>query len=143
MNANMIAPCGMNCSLCIGHLREKNKCEGCLGHDRNKPEYCRSCRVVVCEKRKTLPVKPDEVFALCYDCPDLPCARIKQLDKRYRSKYGMSMMDNLNFIKEHGMEAFLAWEEERWACKHCGATLSVHRKECLECGEPRVVRNYE
>ena len=143
MNALHIAPCGMNCALCIGFRREKNKCQGCNGHDRSKPEYCRSCKVVVCEKRKALPVRPGEVVALCYDCPDLPCARIKQLDKRYRTRYGMSMMENLAYIKEHGLDAFLKYEEERWRCGECGATLSVHRTACVECGHPREVMIYE
>lgn len=148
----MIAPCGMNCSLCIGHLREKKKCTGCLGHDRDKPEYCRSCKVVVCEKRKTLPSQ------MCYECPKFPlptsigyrtasgskaCARIKQLDKRYREKYGMSMIENLLYIKENGMDAFLAHEEKRWACPDCGTTLSVHRAECLKCGKERIIESYK
>jgi hypothetical protein len=29
----MIAPCGMNCGLCIGHLREKKPCGGCFRKD--------------------------------------------------------------------------------------------------------------
>jgi hypothetical protein len=128
MQANMIAPCGMNCALCIGHIREKNRCEGCNGNDRLKPEYCRTCKVVVCEKRKALPSQ------MCCECADLPCTRIKQLDKRYRTKYGMSMMENLAYIKEHGLEAFVKHEEARWACPECGATLSVHRKACMQCG---------
>jgi rubrerythrin len=68
---------------------------------------------------------------------------MKNLDKRYRTKYGMSMFENLAFIKEYGLDAFIKYEEERWACPECGATLSVHRKECLNCGEPRKVMSYE
>ncbi len=141
MKSQYIAPCGMNCALCIGFIRERNKCHGCNEHDQSKPEYCRSCKVVVCEKRKALPLGPGEVVALCYDCPDLPCARIKQLDKRYRARYWMSMMENLAYIKEHGMVAFLAREEKRWKCTSCGETLSVHRTECLQCGHPREIMN--
>jgi len=137
MNANMIAPCGMNCTLCIGHIREKNRCEGCNGNDQSKPQSCRSCSVVTCEKRKTLPLK------MCFECPDLPCKRIKQLDKRYRAKYGMSMMENLALIQEEGLAAFLKHEEKRWKCKKCGTTLSVHRDICPGCGHPREITKYE
>jgi len=44
----------------------------------------------------------------CFECNNFPCKRLKALDKRYRMKYHMSMIDNLNFIKENGLEAFLA-----------------------------------
>ena len=137
MRVNMIAPCGMNCAICIGFQREKNKCEGCNGNEQSKPQYCRTCTIVLCEKREVT------ASGFCYECPSFPCARMKQLDKRYRTKYGMSMLENLAYIKEHGMEAFLAREEEKWQCKHCNAILSVHRKECLNCGEPRIIHSYE
>ena len=121
----LIAPCGMNCALCIGYQREKNSCKGCNIVDPNKPGYCRTCSVVTCEKREG---------ELCFDCKDLPCRRIKQLDKRYRAKYHMSMMENLEFIKEKGMEVFIENERKRWTCTECGGLLSVHRNECQFCG---------
>lgn len=34
---SLIAPCGMNCSICMAYLREKNKCPGCRGNDIDKP----------------------------------------------------------------------------------------------------------
>jgi ribosomal protein L37E len=67
---------------------------------------------------------------------------MKNLDKRYRTKYGMSMFENLAFIKEMGLEAFLKHEEERWKCPECGATFSVHRTVCVTCGHPRKIMNY-
>ncbi len=32
-NFSIIAPCGMNCSICMAYLRGKNKCPGCRGID--------------------------------------------------------------------------------------------------------------
>jgi len=52
----------------------------------------------------------------CYECPDFPCDRLKALDKRYQDRYRMSMLDNLAFIKDHGINAFLKKEEEKWQC---------------------------
>jgi len=125
----MIAPCGMNCGLCIGHLRQKNPCGGCLGNcDINKPDGCRSCTVVICEHlAKT-------TSGFCFECPKYPCQRLKALDKRYRTKYGMSMFENLAFIKENGLKNFLKSEESKWTCPNCGSSLSVHRDNCLICG---------
>jgi hypothetical protein len=124
--ANLIAPCGMNCGLCIGHLREKRPCGGCFKlKDGNKPRVCRSCAIVNCD------LQPESGF--CYDCEIYPCARLKNLDKRYRTKYGMSMIENLAYIKHHGLETFIKEEEEKWKCQVCGSGLSVHRNFCMNC----------
>jgi hypothetical protein len=126
--ADLIAPCGMNCGLCIGHLREKRPCGGCFKiDDENKPKVCRSCKIVNCE----FLAESDSGF--CYDCKKYPCTRLKNLDKRYRTKYGMSMIQNLACIKNNGLEKFLKNEEEKWKCKACGSDLSVHRDFCINC----------
>lgn len=127
MNKLLIAPCGINCNVCIGHIREKNKCNGCRSQEGYRSGGCTNCVIFNCEKLK------NTASGFCYDCPTYPCARMKQLDKRYRTNYGMSMLENLAFIKEHGMADFLAKEKERWKCPTCGETLSVHRKECMGC----------
>ena len=127
-NNRLIAPCGMNCGLCIGHLREKKPCIGCYRiDDPNKPKVCRSCKIANCEKLAATE------SAYCFDCSIYPCQRLKNLDKRYRTKYGMSMIENLSDIKKSGIEAFLKAEELKWKCKVCGATLCVHRDFCLKC----------
>ncbi len=124
----LIAACGMNCGLCIGYLREKKPCGGCFKiDDTNKPKVCWSCKIVNCEYLS------GTASGFCYDCEKYPCTRLKNLDKRYRSKYRMSMLENLAFIKMHGLEAFLKNEEDRWKCSECGAGLSVHRDFCLDC----------
>ena len=129
----MIAPCGMNCGLCIGHLREKRPCGGCFRNDdENKPTVCRSCIIVNC------PLLTETTSGFCYECPKFPCTRLKNLDKRYRTKYGMSMLENLAHIKSQGMEAFLKKEEEKWKCKVCGAGLSAHRDYCLICKAQQI-----
>ncbi len=124
----LIAACGMNCGLCIGYLREKKPCGGCFKKDDlNKPNVCRSCAIVNCEFLK----KTESGF--CYDCEKFPCSGLKRLDKRYRTKYRMSMIDNLNFIKENGMERFLENEQSWWTCDICGSGICVHRDFCLNC----------
>ena len=125
---NLIAPCGMNCGLCIGFLREKKPCGGCFKmDDKNKPKVCRSCKISNCN------FLAETESGFCYDCEKFPCIRLNNLDKRYRTKYGMSMIENLLFIKNHGLDEFLKNEETKWKCKICGAGLSVHRNFCLNC----------
>lgn len=46
------------------------------------------------------------------------------MDARYRTKYGMSEIENLNMIKNKGIACFLEQEEERWVNEE--GTLCVH-----------------
>lgn len=124
---SQIAPCGMNCGTCIAYLREKNKCPGCRVLSADKKETVQWCIIVKCVYLE----KTDSKF--CYECEKYPCKRLKQLDKRYSTKYGTSFFENLSIIKEKGIDVFLEFETNRRTCKNCGATLSVHKPYCLEC----------
>jgi ribosomal protein S27AE len=75
---------------------------------------------------------------LCSECPEMPCRRLKLLDKRYREKYGMSEIENLENIRKWGMAKFIRQEKMRWTCPQCGAVICVHRDHCLKCNAPRV-----
>jgi len=129
--STMIAPCGMNCGLCIGHLREKNRCPGCNGDYSDKPKHCVVCRIRHCDEISV----HDHKF--CFECAKFPCARLRQVDRRYRSNYGMSMIDNLESIQELGLKEFVTREKDRWKCPECGGVICVHRKNCIYCGRVR------
>ena len=131
INAALIAPCGMNCGFCIGHLREKRQCPGCNGDDANKPKHCVVCRIRNCGQLTSHEQK------FCFLCAEFPCARLRQLDKRYRIKYGMSMIENLESIRDMGLDEFVAHERIRWACAECGGIICVHRTDCISCGAIR------
>lgn len=129
MSDKMIAPCGMNCGLCIGHIREKNKCLGCREIDAYKSSYRRECYIRSCQILK------NNNWEYCSEkCEKYPCTRLKNIDKRYRTKYGMSMMENLRNIKKFGIEKFVESEQIRWKCHECGEIICVHRTYCLKCG---------
>lgn len=127
MNTASVAPCGVICDLCLGFQREKNKCVGC-NNTGNKPYHCTVCSIKLCAEKNG-----DEKL-LCYDCKKFPCRRIKDLDKRYRIKYGESLIQNLQSIKEEGFESFIKIEKEKWKCTKCGQLLCVHKEVCLKCG---------
>jgi len=131
IKTEMIAPCGMNCAICMGHLlREKNKCPGCRGGDINKPASCIKCVILNCDLLKTKNLK------YCSPkCEKFPCTRLKNLDKRYRTKYSMSMIENLDNIERWGIRAFIKNEKKRWACSECGGVICVHRGYCSSCGK--------
>jgi hypothetical protein len=117
----------MNCGTCLGYLREKNKCCGCWPESGYKPAYCVTCIIKNCD----LLGKTSSKF--CYECEKFPCQRLKRLDKRYRTKYRVSFIQNLLSIKEIGISDYLVREETRWICPGCSAVICVHRDNCLSC----------
>lgn len=126
-NKSQIAPCGMNCGTCIAYLRDKNKCPGCRVYSTDKAISIQRCIIPKCVRLD----KTESKF--CYECEKFPCKRVKQLDKRYRTKYKTSFIENLAMIKEKGIEKFLDFESKRRTCHNCGSVLSVHRDYCLNC----------
>ena len=124
----LIAPCGMNCGLCMGYVRDKNRCLGCRAGDEGKAKSCLACTIRNCE------VLQSGESDFCGDCDTFPCPRLKRLDVRYRTKYRMSMLENLQAIRDVGIEAFVVSEQERWACPECDGLQCVHTPECVYCG---------
>ena len=131
IKAELIAPCGMNCGICLAHIRDRATCPGCRIENTSKSPSRFRCVIVNCEH-----IRQSE-SGFCYGCPKYPCARLKRLDMRYKTKYGMSMLENLEYIRDYGPEAFVYKETERWRCPECGATFCVHRPDCIECGTHR------
>ena len=133
MDEVLIAPCGMNCGVCSSYLARhydlksqgfmKGYCTGCRPRGKNCAFMKKSCDLL-----------GNGLVQYCYECEEFPCHRLKGLDKRYRTKYHMSMIDNLQFIKAHGMKKFLEKEEEKWKCPECGGTICCHNGICYSCG---------
>lgn len=123
-----IAPCGMNCSLCRAYGRERKPCPGCRGDDSMKTKTRLTCRIKNCKK-----IMEGEIF-YCFGCGDFPCETLCHLDSRYRTKYGMSMIENLKSINKSGIGEFVKKEKDRWACRQCGEIVCVHKPECCFCG---------
>ena len=109
-----LAPCGMNCELCHSFQNKKKNCPGCRRRSTN-------CVITRCDKRKLY----------CFECSQYPCRRLRQLDERYRTHYNMSMIENLEFIKEYGENAFLQQQQEKFQCPLRG----LHILQATEEGE--------
>jgi hypothetical protein len=124
----LIAPCGMNCGICMAYLRPRNSCRGCRVDDIDKPITRAHCTIKNCEMFQ------DGKMKFCFECKEFPCDNIRRLDKRYRTKYNMSMVENLNNIKSFGIRRFLMNETNKWTCPECGGTICVHKGRCSSCG---------
>lgn len=126
----MIAPCGLDCTICSQAQVEGNPRLGCNGPDENKLEFCvKRCGIILCQKRR------ENGYKYCDECPDYPCEDVMEKETRYTSQYPLkeSPLENLRMIRERGMEAFLERERQQWTCKKCGKPVSVHTGLCSGC----------
>ncbi len=63
---------------------------------------------------------------------------MKHLDRRYRTRYQMSPVENLLDIKASGVRKFLRRERSKWLCLACGGTICVHSGCCTACGKAKT-----
>ena len=129
MNQELIAPCGINCGICIGFFgytmtgeKRKKQCIGC------KPSG-KSCAHLkkYCEKLRKKEID------YCYECKDFPCTRLQRLDTIYRERFSMSTVANLECIRDKGIRKFLQEQQERYKCQNCGGLICVHNGRCYSC----------
>lgn len=126
--AEMIAPCGLNCAVCKNALQEKNPCRGCRGAYECKPNYCANiCKIPHCNKLK-------DGFCTCP--PEYLCEQLEEKRNRYGSAYQIieRPIDNLLYIRDKGIEAFIEKERDYWKCPVCGELMCVQLGKCSECG---------
>ncbi len=126
--------------MCVSYLALKND----LKKKGFGKKYCAGCR----PRGKNCAFMKKQCGRLgkglvryCYQCRDFPCRRLKTLDGRYRSKYHMSMIENLVFIKENGIGKFLEKEEAKWQCPECGGVICCHNGLCLNCSLDKLRQN--
>ena len=132
MRAELIAPCGMNCAVCTAYLsyhlpgrNGKSRCTGC----RPRRKMCAFI------KRDCVHLSTGE-YAFCFECALFPCDHLSKLDRRYRTRYHTSFVENLKEIKTQGIDAFLIAERERYKCPTCGGVVCIHDSRCYECNPP-------
>ena len=123
----MLAPCGVNCIACHSHLKKKNPCLGCWAQEEDKSKHCRECKIRTCMMKKGI--------AYCFECSTFPCEIIARLDKSYRQRYQMSIVEDAKRLKEAGSKRYLLEEKKRWRCKACDGIISMHDQACSDCGK--------
>ncbi|MGD8505224.1 MAG: DUF3795 domain-containing protein [Candidatus Bathyarchaeota archaeon] len=133
MRKELIAPCGMVCSVCSGYLALKHD----VKEKGVRMAYCKGCRprnkeCAFLKKRCELLLNKNVEF--CYECEDFPCKNLKHIDSRYQTFFHMSLIANLQFIQEHGIDEFLENQRKKWQCPDCGEVLCCHNGICFNCG---------
>lgn len=153
-NTNLVAICGLYCGACAIYQATQNKddqklkdfaeglsartgktftiedvvCDGCLANGR-LDLWCRTCRMRDCEILQSGKLR-------CSDCDDFPCAILTAFRDDGMKHHG-EISDNLEQLKNMGIEAWAEFEEKRWTCPACGKMIAWYDTACRNCGAPR------
>ena len=126
----LIAPCGMNCAICSKYLSyvnnlKRSQCVGCRPRNKRCEYLFAKC------SGANNDTTGNAVF--CFECDQYPCKEIQRMDNRYRKSYNMSVKDNLDYIKENGVENFINQQYRKHYCLKCGELISIHNRKCFKC----------
>jgi Protein of unknown function (DUF3795) len=106
-----VGVCGLDCGLCPRYYTAgTSRCPGCGGQGFSSKHP--SCSFITCCVKK-------RGLEVCGQCPEFPCPKFKSEDEYLRVEASPSypppgnMLSNLRFIKEKGIETFIAQQEKR------------------------------
>ena len=144
----LVGICGLYCGTCPSYLayRENDvaelekrsqelrtpvneiRCDGCLSD--KVMSYCVECR------HGFRPCARDHKVTWCFECSDLPCERLRNF-RDVHVVDGIShhahVIENLQYMKEHGIEQWVAEQEKEGRCPQCGKRLYWYTRICPNC----------
>ena len=146
--SKLVGICGLYCGTCPSYLAgrkndeeylermsrergysiEEIRCDGCLSD--KVAVHCTNCRhgfrKCAAEKQVTW----------CFQCDDFPCQRLKDFTDVHIVN-GIShherVIDDLEYMKKHGIEAWVEAQEKAACCPACGEMLYWFERECSGC----------
>lgn len=130
-----LAPCGVYCGACPSYMKS---CLGCASQDekqkRKSKWFCviRSCCY-------------DEMgLSFCGECEKFPCSKVnkKVIDSHpgvMRFKYRHEIPENMKKLIDLGINGYVKYQTERWACPACGGRVVFYDYRCIQCGKDVMV----
>lgn len=130
----LVAPCGMNCTICSYYLAYVNnlnraRCAGCRPGNKKCTYLFSKCSGI------NNPLKGNAAARFCFECDQYPCRQIDRMDDRYRKNYAMSVKRNLEYIKVNGVGGLVEEQYSKYQCAKCGGLISIHNRKCFKCDE--------
>jgi hypothetical protein len=140
--------CGLYCGTCPNYLAERESdtvrveaiaktnnlnvsqvgCDGCLS-DRVMP-FCVECKngFRACAREKGV--------TWCFECVEFPCKRLEEFTKIHivdGVPHHATVIEDLKYMKEHGVEEWVNRQEKAGKCPSCGKRLYFFTRECPVC----------
>ncbi len=137
------AYCGLYCGACCSMIIHEKQAgeesalqmetpqgeQPCAGCDA---PYQQNCEFIVCNK--------NHGTESCAFCPEYPCERIIAFSHEEWEHHEV-VLNNLNRIKEVGIEQWLQEQKEYWKCPSCGFRTQWYQKQCPHCNAE--ITNYK
>jgi len=123
------APCGVFCGACPSY---EKSCLGCGSSERTQRRKSKwQCKIRKC-------CFEDKNLNFCIDCHEFPCNLIEKLKNSHpcdvRFKYRHEIYDNIERIKEIGVENWVKKQKNRFKCPKCNGRVLWYKYKCNECG---------
>lgn len=147
--SNLVGICGLYCGTCPMYLAprqgdeetiqavaqrrgvppERVYCDGCLS-DRVF-ESCVQCPYGFRDCAR------EHGVTWCFECPDFPCQRLHDF-RHVHVENGIvhhkHVIENLEYMRDHGIEPWVKSKETEARCPSCGRTLYWFVHACPICG---------
>jgi hypothetical protein len=99
------------------------RCQGCKS--AVNAVYCIDCDIKACASSRTV--------EYCFQCADYPCVRLLTF-RDDDSAHHSVVSNNLDRLREQGLDRWLAEQRLRWTCPSCGAETTWYETACRACG---------
>jgi hypothetical protein len=144
----LVGICGLYCGTCPRYLAyqendveqlneisretgvpiEEIRCDGCLSD--NVSPTCLECRhgFRQCAGEKNV--------TWCFECDDFPCQRLHDFRDVHvvnGISHHIHVIEDLQYMKNHGVEQWVAEQERTGSCPKCGKRLYWFAHECPTC----------
>ena len=151
MTASDDSFCGIYCGACsVRRFDETGRADGfvsCLADIPEDEIACSGCRSAspyagcqVCTLRDCATAKG---LGRCVDCAEYPCPSYASWQKAGTLlPHVREARVSLETIRREGLDAWLAAQRARWACRSCGSPLSWYARECGACGHAAGAQTY-
>ena len=144
----LLGICGLYCGTCPKYLAyhdqdkeelqkisqmdgvpiEEIRCDGCLSdHVYGRCIDCRHGFRRCAEEKKV---------NWCFQCSDFPCKRLENFSTIHVVSgicHHKKVIENLQFIKDHGIEKWVEQQDKEGTCPNCGKMLYWYSLKCPRC----------
>ncbi len=145
---NLVGICGLYCGSCPSYIADREndieelenrarelditvedaRCRGC--HSDRVMVHCVECRNGFRQCAR------EQGVTWCFECGDFPCDRLRDF-RDIHVINGIShhtrVIEDLQYMKEHGIEQWVAEQEKAGRCPGCGKSLYWYTRICPVC----------
>lgn len=134
--AHLESFCGIYCGACLCNIvQEAGNIEEVAQKLNRTVEQltCSECKIVLHQDCCFVTCCTTKGISNCSECPQMPCEEIIKFAND-GVKHHAGIIDNLQRIKEIGLNEWLSEQKEFYTCKECGERIGWSYTSCSKCG---------